>query len=207
MFVRSIRYPAPAHLAQPSHVPLAAGPHRHCFFTVKFCRGLAGPLLIPARACAALLAGLFVSFCHRPASELLLVCWGLFFIATRPDREPKMKARNFTKSVAIGKEIVMRRRSLSVDSAASAASASQAEERPRWDPAYGGSNSSSAAPPLPPRGGGSTKAGGTAAAVGFRIIPPGNGGAAGGSTGNGDRLRGSVSCMNSSATATVRHVS
>jgi len=118
--------------------------------------------------------------CYHPASELLLICWGLFFIATRPERET-LKARNFAKSVAKGKEVI-RRRSLSVDSSASA---SREEARPQWDSASQGSSNPAAWPPV----GGTATAGGvafsgahattargTAFAAGFpAAMPPGNG--------------------------------
>lgn len=127
---------------------------------------------------------------HHVAAELLIVFWGVFFIAKHQEREPKLKARNFTKSINKGAEIVTRRRSLSVDSAASA---SQAEQVPQWDRAYGGNNPPYVPPAVPPREG-ATKAGGTAAAVGFRIMPPGNGAAAGASNdGDSEHGRRSVS--------------
>eukprot|EP00752_Nemacystus_decipiens_P003195 g2956.t1 len=101
--------------------------------------------------------------------ELLIVLWGLFFIASRADDAPKLKAREFIQPV----KSIIRRRSLSVDSGTSG---SVTEERPHWEAAYRGSNpTSNAVPPLPPRGG-ATMAGGTAAAVGFPIIAPMNGG-------------------------------
>eukprot|EP00752_Nemacystus_decipiens_P017457 g15651.t1 len=101
--------------------------------------------------------------------ELLIVLWGLFFIASRADDAPKLKAREFIEPV----KSIIRRRSLSVDSGTSG---SVTEERPHWEAAYRGSNpTSNAVPPLPPRGG-ATMAGGTAAAVGFPIIAPMNGG-------------------------------
>lgn len=106
-------------------------------------------------------------------TELLLIFWGVFFIATREERErePKLKARNFAKTLQTGKEIVTRRRSLSVDSSVPPP---QAEERPHWESAFQGTNPALAAPPpLPPRGG-DAKAGGTAVAAGAPAMPPGD---------------------------------
>ncbi|CAM9884006.1 unnamed protein product [Scytosiphon promiscuus] len=95
--------------------------------------------------------------------ELLLVFWGLIFIATRESREPKLKARDFAKSIQVGKEIITKRRSLSVDSSAPA---SRVEERPHWESAYRGSD---------PPGGGSTS-GGYGAAAGIPAAQSANGG-------------------------------
>lgn len=95
------------------------------------------------------------------SSELLILFWGLFFIATRDDT-PQLKARPFVEPV---KEII-RRRSLSVDSGASA---SQAEELPAWESAYGGNGNRTTSA-------GITRARGTAAAAGFPVVPPVNGG-------------------------------
>lgn len=98
----------------------------------------------------------------HPCAELLLILWGLFFIATMHDREPKLKARNFVKSIRTGTEVVTRRRrSLSMDSSASA---SRADERPYWENEGRGSHPNTAAPQ------------GTAAAVGFPVAPFVNGG-------------------------------
>lgn len=95
--------------------------------------------------------------------------WGLFFIATREEKHtPKLKAREFIQPV---KEII-RRRSLSVDSGASA---SKGEERPHWESAFQGNN-----PPSAPAHGGVTRAGGAAAAVGFPIMIPVNDGSSSG---------------------------
>ncbi|CAN0024831.1 unnamed protein product [Ectocarpus sp. 12 AP-2014] len=69
--------------------------------------------------------------------ELLLILWGIFFIATREEREPKMKARDFAKTVQATKEIVNRRRSLSVDSAA-ASTTPAVDQRPQWEAAFRG---------------------------------------------------------------------
>ncbi|CAM9884073.1 unnamed protein product [Scytosiphon promiscuus] len=74
--------------------------------------------------------------------ELLIVFWGLVFIATGEDREPKLKARNFTKSIRVGRDIITRRRSLSVDSSASV---SRTGERPYWESALRGNQPNSAA--------------------------------------------------------------
>lgn len=105
-------------------------------------------------------------------AELLLIFWGLLFIATREERErePKLKARNFAKTLQAGKEIVTRRRSLSADSSVPP---HQAEERPQWESAFQGNNPPAAAappPPLPPRGG-DAKAGRTALAAGSQVTP------------------------------------
>lgn len=102
-------------------------------------------------------------FSPTPSSELLVLFWGLFFIATRDDRTPQLRARDFVQPV---KEII-RRRSLSVDSGTSA---SQQEERPHWESAYGGNSNHNAS------SAGTTRAGGTAAAAGFPAMPPVNNG-------------------------------
>ncbi|CAM9350825.1 unnamed protein product [Ectocarpus fasciculatus] len=81
--------------------------------------------------------------------ELLLILWGLFFIATREEREPKMKARDFGKTVQTTKDIVTRRRSLSVDSAPSTTSG--VEQRPEWEAAFRGNTAA-----VPQFGGGNT---------------------------------------------------
>ena len=130
------------------------------------------PSLRPPRAVRC-----FIFALVRPCSELLIVLWGLFFIANSQEDTPKLKAREFVQPV---KEII-RRRSLSVDSGTTR-STSTAEERPHWESAYAGSNPTSNAHALPPRGGGGgvTMAGGTAAAAGFPVIAPVNGGSGGG---------------------------
>ncbi|CAM9809602.1 unnamed protein product [Ectocarpus sp. 4 AP-2014] len=83
--------------------------------------------------------------------ELLLVLWGLFFIATREEREPKMKARDFAKTARTTKEIVTRRRSLSVDSAAASTTSAAVEQRPQWEAAFRGDTAA-----VPQFGGGNT---------------------------------------------------
>ena len=94
--------------------------------------------------------------------ELLIICWGVFFIATRDDHTPRLIARDLTEPV----KKIIRRRSLSVDSGTSA---SQGEERPAWESAYrGDSNGNPSA--------GATRARGTAAAAGFPVMPPVNSG-------------------------------
>eukprot|EP00752_Nemacystus_decipiens_P010766 g9579.t4 len=104
--------------------------------------------------------------------ELLIVLWGLFFIASRADDTPQLKAREFIQPV----KSIIRRRSLSVDSGISG---STAEERPHWEAAYRGSHSTSnAPPPLSPRGR-ATMARGAAAATGLPIVAQVNNGSIG----------------------------
>ncbi|CAM9747341.1 unnamed protein product [Ectocarpus sp. 8 AP-2014] len=95
--------------------------------------------------------------------ELLLILWGLFFIATREEREPKMKARDFAKTARTTKELVTRRRSLSVDSAA-ASTTSAVEQRPQWEAAFRGDTAA-----VPQFGGGNTA---------VPTVPPANDGGA-----------------------------
>ncbi|CAM9626474.1 unnamed protein product [Pylaiella littoralis] len=64
--------------------------------------------------------------------ELLIILWSLFFIAVREERQPKLKARDFGKTVQVGKGIVTRRMSSSVDS--STATSSSVEQKPAWEP-------------------------------------------------------------------------
>ncbi|CAB1103830.1 unnamed protein product [Ectocarpus sp. CCAP 1310/34] len=95
--------------------------------------------------------------------ELLLVLWGLLFFATRQDRTPQLRARNFIQPL---KEIVARRRSLSVDSGASIV---QPEELPQERSFFGGNHP----PALPPRPrGGNTMPGGRSTAVGVSTMSP-----------------------------------
>ncbi|CAM9883937.1 unnamed protein product [Scytosiphon promiscuus] len=108
--------------------------------------------------------------------ELLIIFWGLIFIATRENREPELKARNFAKSIRTGTEIVQRRRrSGSVDVCASA---SRAEERPQWEDAYGGSRPNAAAAVVGSSLGGGATADEITAAVGLPMDPPADGGKA-----------------------------
>lgn len=127
----------------------------------------------PLSCCCLTLACPFLA--THSLAELLIILWGLFFIATRHDREPELKARNFAKSLRVGKDIVTRRRSLSVERS----SVRSTEERPHWEAAYRGSNPNSTAAATmiagPFLGSGGTQ-GGIAAAVGFPTIPPANGG-------------------------------
>lgn len=111
----------------------------------------------------------FTSFLppSRLAAELLIIFWGLFFIASRPDREPQLKARDFGKAVQPVKDIVnRRRRSGSMDSAATAP---EVDERPHWESAFGGETS----PPFPD---GDARPAGTAAAGVFPRNPSVSGG-------------------------------
>ncbi|CAM9132934.1 unnamed protein product [Ectocarpus sp. 8 AP-2014] len=95
--------------------------------------------------------------------ELLIILWGLLFFATRDDHTPQLRARNFVQPL---KEIVARRRSLSVDSGASIV---QPEELPQEMPYFGGNHH----PPLPPRPrDGITTPGGRSTAVGVSTMSP-----------------------------------
>ncbi|CAM9538946.1 unnamed protein product [Ectocarpus sp. 4 AP-2014] len=95
--------------------------------------------------------------------ELLIVLWGLLFFATREDRTPQLRARNFVQPL---KEVVARRRSLSVDSGASIA---QPEELPQERPFFEGNQP----PRLPPRPRGcNTTPGGRSTAVGVSTMSP-----------------------------------
>ncbi|CAM9379792.1 unnamed protein product [Ectocarpus sp. 6 AP-2014] len=99
--------------------------------------------------------------------ELLLILWGLFFITTREERGPKMKARDFAKTARTTKELVTRRRSLSVDSAAASAT-SAVEQRPQWEAAFRGDTAA-----VPQFGGGNTA---------VPTVPPANDGGASNAT-------------------------
>lgn len=43
-----------------------------------------------------------LSFAHVGVSEVLLVAWGVFFVARRGDTTPTQKARNFSKAIQRG---------------------------------------------------------------------------------------------------------
>lgn len=114
-------------------------------------------------------------------SELLIIVWGLFFIATREESEPKMMARDFGKVVQPVKKIVRRRRSLSVDSAPASASRADEEGRPDWERAFRGDSPPNAAA-LEDGTGAAVAAAGTAAGAGDFPTTPSD---KGGSTTNG----------------------
>ena len=65
-----------------------------------------------------------------PTSELLVLTWGICFIANSRGSEPTMKGRNFSKSLKRGSSIVLRKkRKLGRPSPPT----QPKEERPQWD--------------------------------------------------------------------------
>lgn len=87
-----------------------------------------------------------------PKKEILLVTWGLCFIATR-DQTPTHKGRDFVQPLQKGIEIVVRKRRSSLHpTVCSDSEAYGEEERPHWEP-LARARRSGAAPP----GGGSTR--------------------------------------------------
>lgn len=89
---------------------------------------------------------------HMRPPEIMLVTWGLCFIASRSEA-PTQKGRNFAQPIEVGKEIVTRKRRRSSASTATLAAEGFEEEQPYWNTA--GRNQQSEATP------GS-----------FRVIPP-----------------------------------
>lgn len=68
--------------------------------------------------------------------EVLLLIWGIFFIATR-DTTPEQRARNFVKPIQRGKSLMGVKRSSPPPAVASDA-AGGSEEQPHWDITNGG---------------------------------------------------------------------
>lgn len=68
--------------------------------------------------------------------EVLLLIWGVFFIAT-VNTTPEQKARNFDKPIQRGKDI-MRMKRPSPPPAEVSDAADTSEEQPNWDLAHGG---------------------------------------------------------------------
>lgn len=143
-------YPAPAFFAPCGSVMESIWEEQH-----------PSPIRVPSPPSQCVLALTFISL--PSSSELLIILWGLLFFATRENRTPQLRARNFVQPL---KEVVARRRSLSVDSGAAIA---QPEELPQEKPFFGGNHP----PHLPPRPhGDNTMPGGRSTAVDVSTMSP-----------------------------------
>lgn len=75
--------------------------------------------------------------CPRPprVAELLIIVWGLCFIAALGESNPKLKARNFSQSFDQGKMVVTRRLSIHSSKALSP-DVDQTQARVQWEADY-----------------------------------------------------------------------
>lgn len=70
-----------------------------------------------------------------PVTELLIVAWGLCFIAALRESTPRLKARNFSAPFVDGKKVITNRLR-NHSSRTSGPDSEQGHERPHWETAY-----------------------------------------------------------------------